>query len=67
MNVQLTRRGGAIEASNLQQQAAITSAQGTASQRAGYLGAGTSLLTGAGSVGMDLAKTRQKGIFGKVA
>ncbi len=65
MNVQLTRRGGAIEASNLTQQAAITSAQGTASQRAGYLGAGTSLLTGAGKVGMQGVKFSQQNVFGE--
>ena len=64
MNVQLTRRGGVIEASNLTQQAGITSAQGTASQRAGYLGAGTSLLTGAGKVGMQATKYNQQKVFG---
>ena len=65
MNAQLIRRGGTIEASNLQQTAAITSAQGTASQRAGYLGAGTSLLTGAGSAGIQGLKLQQLGVFGK--
>ena len=63
MNAQLTRRGGAIEAANLQQTAAITSAQGTASRSAGFLGAGTSLLTGAGSVGLQGAKLRNQGVF----
>lgn len=63
MNAQLTRRGGAIEAANLQQAAAITSAQGTASRSAGFLGAGTSLLTGAGSVGLQGAKLRHQGVF----
>ena len=63
MNVQLTRRGGAIEASNLQQQAAITSAQGTASQRAGYMGAGSSLLTGVGSTGVQYQKLKKQGVF----
>tara|TARA_Y100000296_G_scaffold61607_1_gene71468 strand:+ start:4202 stop:4789 length:588 start_codon:yes stop_codon:yes gene_type:complete len=52
MNAQLIRRGGTIESQNLVQQAGITSAQGKASQQAGYLGAGSSLLTGAGKAGM---------------
>ena len=65
MNAQLIRRGGAIEAGNLQQTAAITSAQGTASRSAGFLGAGTSLLTGAGSVGLQGSKLRNQGVFGK--
>ena len=65
MNAQLTRRGGAIEAGNLQQTAAITSAQGTASRSAGFLGAGTSLLTGAGSAGIQGSKLRNQGVFGK--
>ena len=63
MNAQLTRRGGAIEAGNLQQTAAITSAQGTASRSAGFLGAGTSLLTGAGSAGLQGAKLKRQGVF----
>ena len=65
MNAQLIRRGGAIEAVNLQQTAAITSAQGTASRSAGFLGAGTSLLTGAGSVGLQGSKLRNQGVFGQ--
>ena len=65
MNAQLIRRGGAIEAGNLQQTAAITSAQGTASRSAGFLGAGTSLLTGAGSAGIQGSKLRNQGVFGK--
>ena len=63
MNAQLTRRGAAIEAGNLQQTAAITSAQGTASRSAGFLGAGTSLLTGAGSAGLQGAKLKRQGVF----
>ena len=63
MNAQLIRRGGAIEAGNLQQTAAITSAQGTASRSAGFLGAGTSLLTGAGSAGIQGSKLRNQGVF----
>ena len=63
MNAQLIRRGGAIEAGNLQQTAAITSAQGTASRSAGCLGAGTSLLTGAGSAGIQGSKLRNQGVF----
>ena len=62
MNAQLIRRGGAIESQNLQMQAGITSAQGTASQKAGYTAAGASLLTGAGQTGMDYAKFKQSGI-----
>ena len=65
MNAQLIRRGGAIEAGNLQQTAAITSAQGTASRSAGFVGAGTSLLTGAGSAGIQGSKLRNQGVFGK--
>jgi hypothetical protein len=61
MNAQLIRRGGAIESQNLQMQAGITSAQGTASQKAGYTAAGASLLTGAGQAGMDYAKFTKVG------
>jgi hypothetical protein len=64
MNAQLIRRGGAIESQNLQMQAGITSAQGTASQKAGYTAAGTSLLTGAGQVGMQATKFNQQKVFG---
>lgn len=63
MNAQLIRRGGTIESQNLQQQAAITSAQGTASQQAGYTSAGASLLTGAGQAGMQYAKFKHEGIY----
>ena len=63
MNAQLIRRGGTIESQNLQQQAGITSAQGTASQQAGYTAAGASLLTGAGQVGMQATKFKQQGVF----
>jgi len=63
MNAQLIRRGGTIESQNLQQQAGITSAQGTASQKAGYTAAGASLLTGAGQGGMDYAKFKQSGVI----
>ena len=58
MNAQLIRRGGAIEASNLRQQAAITSAQGKAAQSAGYTAAGGSLLTGLGSSGTTYRKLK---------
>ena len=64
MNAQLIRRGGTIESQNLQQQAGITSAQGTASQQAGYTAAGTTLLTGAGQTGMQATKFRQQKVFG---
>lgn len=62
MNAQLIRRGGAIESQNLQMQAGITSAQGTASQQAGYTAAGASLLTGAGQTGMQYAQFKRSGI-----
>ena len=62
MNAQLIRRGGTIESQNLMQQAGITSAQGTASQQAGYMGAGSSLLTGAGKAGMQYATIKKQGI-----
>ena len=61
MKAQLIRRGGTIESQNLQQQAGITSAQGTASQQAGYTAAGASLLTGVGQAGMQTAKFRKEG------
>ena len=64
MNAQLIRRGGTIESQNLQQQAGMTSAQGTASQQAGYTAAGTTLLTGAGQTGMQATKFRQQKVFG---
>ncbi len=64
MNAQLIRRGGTIESQNLQMQAGITSAQGTASQKAGYTAAGASLLTGAGQVGMQATKFNQQKVFG---
>ena len=62
MNAQLIRRGGTIESQNLVQQAGITSAQGMASQQAGYMGAGSSLLTGAGKAGMQYATIKKQGI-----
>jgi Skp family chaperone for outer membrane proteins len=63
MNAQLIRRGGAIESQNLQMQAGITSAQGTASQQAGYTAAGASLLTGAGQAGIQYAKFKHDGVI----
>jgi len=62
MNAQLIRRGGTIESQNLQQQAIMTSAEGTVARQAGYTGAGASLLTGVGQSGMQLAKFKQVGI-----
>ena len=62
MNAQLIRRGGTIESQNLQQQAVMTSAEGTVARQAGYTGAGASLLTGTGQAGMQLAKFKQVGI-----
>ena len=62
MNAQLIRRGGTIESQNLQQQAVMTSAEGTVARQAGYTGAGASLLTGVGQSGMQLAKFKQVGI-----
>ena len=62
MNAQLIRRGGTIESQNLQQQAVMTSAEGTVARQAGYTGAGASLLTGAGQAGMDYAKFTKVGI-----
>jgi len=62
MNAQLIRRGGTIESQNLQQQAVMTSAEGTVARQAGYTGAGASLLTGVGQSGMQLAKFKQAGI-----
>ena len=63
MNAQLIRRGGTIESQNLQQQAVMTSAQGTASQQAGYTAAGTTLQTGAGQAGMQTVKFRKSGVI----
>lgn len=63
MNVQLTRRGGVIESSNLMQQAGMTSAQGKAAQAQGYTAAGGSLLTGLGSAGMGYRKLDAAGTF----
>ena len=63
MNAQLIRRGGTIESQNLQQQAVMTSAEGTVARQAGYTGAGASLLTGAGQAGMQTVKFRKEGVF----
>jgi hypothetical protein len=63
MNAQLIRRGGTIESQNLQQQAVITSAEGTVARQAGYTGAGASLLTGVGQSGMQLVKFKKAGII----
>ena len=63
MNAQLIRRGGTIEAQNLRMQADITSAQGKASRQAGYMGAGSSLLTGAGEAGTQYYQLKKAGAF----
>ena len=63
LNAQLIRRGGAIDAANLRQQAGITSAQGQVAQSAGNVSAGTSLLTGFGEAGTTYATQKKQGIF----
>ena len=63
LNAQLTRRGGAIEAQGLQDQAVLTSAQGTASRSAGMTGAGASLLTGLGKAGQNYQTLKTQGVF----
>ena len=64
LNAKLVRRGGAIEAQGLQDQAVLTSAQGTASRSAGMTGAGASLLTGLGKAGMNYQTLKNQGAFG---
>ena len=64
LNAQLIRRGGAIEAQGLRDQAVITSAQGTAARSAGQIGAGGSLLTGLASTGKDYSTLKTQGGFG---
>jgi len=59
INAQLIRRGGRLQSQGLQQQAIITSASGTAARSASLIGAGSSLLTGVGSAGLDYAKFKQ--------
>jgi len=63
LNAQLIRRGGAIESQGLQDQAVLTSASGTASRSAGMTGAGASLLTGMGKVGMNYKTLDNQGAF----
>lgn len=64
LNAQLIRRGGAIEAQGLQDQAVLTSASGTASRSAGMTGAGASLLTGLGKTGQNYQTLKTQGAFG---
>ena len=63
MNAQLIRRGGAMQAQGLQDQAVLTSASGTVARKSGMIGAGASLLTGAGQTGMQYRKLDQQGVF----
>ena len=63
LNAQLIRRGGAIEAQGLRDQAVITSAQGTAARSAGQIGAGGSLLTGLASTGKSYSTLKKQGVF----
>ena len=63
MNAQLIRRGGSMQAQGLQDQAVLTSASGTVARKAGMAGAGSSLLTGVGQMGMQYAKLDQQGVF----
>lgn len=64
LNAQLIRRGGAIEAQGLQDQAVLTSASGTVARSAGLTGAGASLLTGLGSAGKSYVTLDKQGVFG---
>ena len=64
MNAQLIRRGGQIQAQGLQDQAVLTSASGTVARKSGMVGAGASLLTGAGQLGMQYQKLDSQGVFG---
>jgi len=63
MNAQLIRRGGQIQAQGLQDQAVLTSASGTIARKAGMVGAGSSLLTGVGQMGLEYAKLDRQGAF----
>ena len=63
MNAQLIRRGGQIQAQGLEDQAVLTSAQGTVARKSGMVGAGSSLLTGLGQTGMQYRTLDQQGVF----
>ncbi len=63
MNAQLIRRGGSMQAQGLQDQAVLTSASGTVARKSGMIGAGASLLTGAGQTGIQYRKLDQQGVF----
>ena len=63
LNAQLIRRGGAIESQGLQDQAVLTSASGTAARSAGMVGAGASLLTGAGNSLNTFSRFRQNQVI----
>ena len=63
MNAQLIRRGGSMQAQGLQDQAVLTSASGTVARKSGMVGAGASLLTGAGQLGMQYQKLDSQGVF----
>ena len=63
MNAQLIRRGGSLQAQGLQDQAVLTSASGTVARKSGMVGAGSSLLTGVGQMGMQYAKLDKQGVF----
>jgi len=63
LNAKLIRRGGAIQAQGLQDQAVLTSASGTVSRAAGMTGAGASLLTGVGKVAKDYTAFDKQGVF----
>lgn len=63
LNAQLIRRGGNIQAQGLQDQAVLTSAQGTAARSAGRTSAGASLLTGVGNTLQNTVTLKQQGVF----
>jgi len=61
LEAQVIERGGQIDSDNLNARATITSAQGTAAESAGKFGAGTTLLTTAGSAGLGFAQFKAQG------